>query len=445
MEPIKVLRQTYADLIVEANAIFDLATNEKRLLSDKEKTRDDEITDELERVKADMQRAEAHMARQRQMPAVIGGLETGGERAAAPKAGKDLAKFSNLGDMLMAVRQAGEPHGYIDPRLSAGPTGMNESVGTEGGFLVQQDFIGQLMTNVYEMGQISSRIRRIPVGPNSNGIKAWGLDETSRVNGSRWGGVQSFWTGEAALKTASMPKFKRLSMELDKLTGLCYVTDELLQDSVALESIITQAFRDEFTFKIEDSIVNGTGSGQPLGILNSGAVVSVAKTASQPIGINGANIMAMWTRLNPRSRQTAVWLINPDAETTLWQLYNPVTNVAGTENVGGIALPTGLFTAPGAPGGGTGGSLLGRPVIPCEYCATLGTVGDIILFDPDQYLAIDKGPMQTASSIHVRFIYDESVYRFVYRYNGMPLQYSAMTPYKGSVTTSPYITLATRP
>ena len=44
----------------------------------------------------------------------------------------------------------------------------------------------------------------------------------------------------------------------------------------------------------------------------------------------------------------------------------------------------------------------------------------------------------------MRFIYDETCFRFVYRYNGQPIPYSPLTPYKGSATQSPFIVLAQR-
>jgi len=50
-------------------------------------------------------------------------------------------------------------------------------------------------------------------------------------------------------------------MELEKLTAFAKRRDELLNDSVALEAWLNYAFSEEFVFKIEDAIVNGTGSG----------------------------------------------------------------------------------------------------------------------------------------------------------------------------------------
>jgi len=70
-------------------------------------------------------------------------------------------------------------------------------------------------------------------------------------------------------------------------------------------------------------------------------------------------------------------------------------------------------------------------------------VGDIVLANLDQYLLIDK-PMQSAMSIHVQFLTDQTVFRFVYRVDGQPAVHSALTPYKGSNTRSPFVALATR-
>ena len=90
------------------------------------------------------------------------------------------------------------------------------------------------------------------------------------------------------------------------------------------------------------------------------------------------------------------------------------------------------------------GTLFGRPVVPIEQCSAAGEVGDIILADIGQYLLIDKGGIKSASSIHVRFLYDENVFRFIYRVDGKPIWTKPLTPYKGSATVSPFVTLAKR-
>ncbi len=91
-------------------------------------------------------------------------------------------------------------------------------------------------------------------------------------------------------------------------------------------------------------------------------------------------------------------------------------------------------------------TLFGIPLLYMEQCQALGTAGDLILMDPSTYLISDKANVgiQSDVSIHVRFVYDESVFRFVYRCDGQPEYASAITPFKGSDTESPYICIATR-
>jgi HK97 family phage major capsid protein len=88
--------------------------------------------------------------------------------------------------------------------------------------------------------------------------------------------------------------------------------------------------------------------------------------------------------------------------------------------------------------------LLGRDVIPTEHNATLGTVNDIVLADLSQYIMIDKGAPKQDSSMHVRFINDEMTFRTTYRVDGQPWWNKALTPFAGSNTQSPFITLAVR-
>jgi HK97 family phage major capsid protein len=91
------------------------------------------------------------------------------------------------------------------------------------------------------------------------------------------------------------------------------------------------------------------------------------------------------------------------------------------------------------------GTLFGRPVLEIEQTATLGTVGDVVLADLSQYLMIEKGGMESASSIHVKFTTDETAFRFVMRVDGQPAWNQYLTPASGSTNyLSPFIALATR-
>ena len=359
-------------------------------------------------------------------------------RTIRPEGAETRDRFSSFGEQLAAVMRAGMPAAHVDPRLlRAAASGLNETVPSDGGFLVQQDFSQELLQDVFQTGILASRCRRIPISGNSNGTKINGVDETSRAS-TRWGGIVGYWASEAEEKTKSKPKFRQIELNLRKLIGLCYATDEMMQDAAQLESIIKQGFTDEFGFLTDDAIVNGTGAGQPLGILNAGSLVTVAAEAGQGAAtILAENVEKMWSRMFARSLPRAEWFINQNTYPQLFQMSHSV----GTGGIPVFLPPGGLSTAPY-------GALFGRPVTPIEQCASLGTVGDIIFADlADGYVLGEKGGIQSDMSIHVRFIYDEQVFRFVLRIDGQPVRATALTPYKGGATytQSHFIALATRP
>lgn len=403
------------------------------------------------------------------------GRVTGANASAARDAGEAEALeakkdqgFKGFGQFLQSVASAAyHPHA-TDKRLKwvgdkqslAVASGMSESVPSDGGFLVQYDFISEILRRMYSIGQIAARIRTIEIGANANGIKIPAIDETSRATGSRWGGVQAYWQAEASSATASKPKLRLMELDLKKIIGLVYATDELLQDAAALESIINQALPEELSFVREDSIINGTGAGQPQGLLNATALITVAKeTGQQAATIVFENVQKMWARMYAPSRRNAIWLVDQSVEPQLNSMAInvgtgglPVYMPPGTFASGLVGSPATANTGAGAGGGlggeagtfNTSGTLLGRPVFTYEYGAALGSVGDIMLIDPTQYVGITKGGINAAQSMHVKFLTDEMTYRFTYRFDGQPIWHAALTPKSGSSTWSPYITLAAR-
>ena len=347
---------------------------------------------------------------------------------------KEGKPYKSFGEFLIDVVAASAEGAGANKKLKAiKATGMSEGIAADGGFLVQTDFSSELLKRTYEFGELLNRIRKIPISGNANGLKINGLNETSRAS-TRWGGIVGYWLSEAGVKTASAPEFRQIALDLKKVVALCYATDELLQDATALESLITQGCSEELQFQVEDKIYNGLGAGTPLGIMAGPCLVQVNKETGQTAKtIVSENIVKMWSRMWAKSRNNAVWLINQDTEPQL----NLMNMSVGTGGLPTYLPPGGLSSSPYA-------TLMGKPVIPIEYAATLGTMGDIMLADLSQYIGIDKGGVQSASSIHVKFLYDESVFRFVYRFDGQPMWNSALTPYKGTDTLSPFVVLKVR-
>jgi HK97 family phage major capsid protein len=345
--------------------------------------------------------------------------------------------FVSLAEQCAAVKAFEVSRGgHTDDRLRRlaikGGTGASENVPSEGGYLLEPTLVAEVLKPMHESGPFTRFVRRLPVGANSNYGWINGVDETSRATGSRWGGIRGYRVGEGATITASKPKFRRINWELKKYAVLVYGTDELLADASQFSEVVRVGAAEELAFMANDDILNGIGASGALGILTTSAYVEVSGETNQTAAtIVSENLSKMWARLDSRAKGNAVWFINTDC--------NPQLDLLSI-NAGTAALEPRFVNY------GNDGimRIKGRPVIESEFNATLGTVGDILLADMSQYLWWEKGGVQAASSIHLQFLTDEEVFRFVYRCDGAPSISSPLTPYKGSNTVSPFVVLATR-
>ena len=433
MKTIGQYKEDVKNLMKKSTDIDAKATAENRELAEAELALKNEILDTVEDLNKIVSTLERQDRINTSLSATAGAVTV--QRNTTARTAEDKERFGSFGQQMAAVMNASRPGGQIDPRLyNAAASGLSETVPSDGGFLVQQDFAAEILQETFATGILASKCRRIPISGNSNSLKINGIDETSRAS-TRYGGIVGYWEDEADLKTKSKPKFRKIELNLKKLIGLCYATDELLQDASALEGVIRQGFISEFGFLLDDAIINGTGAGQPLGILNSGCLVSVTKEVGQKADtVVTENVIKMYSRMFPTSLARAEWYINANI---IPQLFTMSLSI-GT---GGIPV----FMPAGGISGQPYNTLFGRPVIAIEQAATLGDAGDIIFADlAGGYILAEKGGIQSDMSIHVRFIYDESVFRFVLRVDGQPVRAAALTPYKGSDTLSHFVVTAAR-
>ena len=202
--------------------------------------------------------------------------------------------------------------------------------------------------------------------------------------------------------------------------------------------VVTELVPKAMTFSIEDELINANGGTNMVGVLNSRCVVEQAKETGQTLKtIVYENIIKMDARQVASSVGNSVWFINQNCKPSLAVMSLAV----GT---GGVPV----YLPAGGAASSPFGTLYGRPVIPIEHCATVGTVGDIILADMSQMLYATKGGVRTAQSIHVKFAEGETAFRFMIRHDSKPWWTSALTPAKsaggGADTQSPFVTLAVR-
>ena len=458
---IEQLKARLTELHEIANGIQAKADAEKRDLKVDEQTELEAVMAEFDQVENDIKRRERIVAQEQRLAspqpravapnAVASSTPTAAPANAAPSNGLPNSRissheerarwgFQNMGEFCASVRRAVTNPSNIDQRLlqnAALGTYGSEAAGADGGFAVPPEWRSEIMRMVMGEDSILSRTDRQSVSGNSI---TFPVDETTAWQST--GGIQTYWDSEAATITQSKPQLKDLTIKLNRLTALVPVTEELLEDAPAMAGYVTSKAGEKMAFKVNDAIINGTGVGMPLGILNAPCKVQVSKVGSQTAAtFHADNAVAMMARMPAQSFANSVWLINQDVVPQIMKLGFVVTSASSTTGVGAGALylpPNGLANT------STYGSLLGRPIIVTEACATLGTAGDVILADLSKYLSVVKGAIKTDTSIHLWFDQNVMAFRFVMRMNGQPWLSSAIARKNGSNTLSHFITLETR-
>lgn len=312
---------------------------------------------------------------------------------------------------------------------------LNTADFSDGGALVLPEFSPEIMRMLYESESLWGRTRQYTVAGNS--MKFPRLRDTNRADGTRHGGVLGYWMGEADAITETKVAFDTTDLSLNKLAIAVFLTEEMLSDSgYAIEQFVTEVCQAEIDYQLDKSLIRGNGVGKPLGILSSPARVTVTKESGQEADtIVADNILNMWSRrLSSGAGADLVWLVNQDIEPQLGKLTIATGSYSGQVTY----LPPGGFAdRPYA-------TMMGRPVIPCEHCSTLGDEGDIILCDFKTYLSINKGQVNQLASPHVQFLRDLLCLKFTFRVNGRPAYNSPVTTEQSAATRSSFITLQTR-
>jgi len=300
----------------------------------------------------------------------------------------------------------------------------------EGGFLIPEGFLRELLTiDPFAIQEdTGARTRSIPMASPSVQIPVRvDKDHSNSVTG----GFRMYRNAEANTVLSSLSKYEKVTLQVNDMMGLAYASDRMLEDSpMSMAAIIQAGFTAEYRSKLNYERLWGTGEGEYLGYVNSPCKITVDKEGSQAAAtIQGLNLIKMKQRAWNYAQ--CVWMATHSAMVQLYQAH-----ISGTN--------TDYFLH--HPGNGTDSpdTLLGRPVIYDENMKALGTEGDIILVNWGEYLEGVKGQGTFASSIHVRFLTNETCYKFTLRNDGAPWWRTALTPKQGGNTLSPIVTLQTR-
>lgn len=335
----------------------------------------------------------------------------------------------------------GEP---VEQSFAAAVTrALNEtSTGPNGGYLLAPEFAGFVWDKAREVDGPLSRCFFLTT--RSQQFDLPGFNESSRVTGSRWGGVRAHWEGgdyNDMSPYASLPSAAKIQFIPQRVTVYSEpISNDILDDSELVGPFLSYAASREIRFAVVHAMLHGTGHRRPLGVIKAPSTITVTRAGAGDIAVSDVN--TMWSKLHGPCRRNAVWLTSED---TLLKLDATATTAGWPSN---IYLPQGV-------GGNPYPLLKGRPVLPCEQCSALGAPGDLILGDWIQYglcaRSVDGAPefgvelasyVESRSSSHVHFSTDSTVFRWKLRVDGKPLWAKPMTIADNSQTVGPFCILS---
>jgi HK97 family phage major capsid protein len=432
----------------QANGIYAKAEDEHRALTDEESGQIRTIFQEFESVEARLAMLEnkANQELEEQAPSRGQGRKTtpdvlpsrttvapSATAAAAARAGVVFAAGTkDFSAKLFAQPRAAAPELKVDDYFNALATrtfvpGMisnataTEGVGVDGGFDVPTVWYRGVIDQAMQASEFAQRCRVFPA--ESNNLIIPMLDTRNRSQGVA--GLLANWAAEAEQQAPQVMKWIQREMKLKKTFILSEASTELVEDGINYSAQLSEAMSLTTAQTLDAAILNGTGVGMPLGILNSPSAIEIAKEASQPADtIVWANLVKMYARLSPAAQKRAVWFVTPDALPSLMAVKVPDTDSP--------ALLSGGFNDAGT--GAPAMTIFGRPVVMTEIAAQIGDRGDIVLADMSQYGLLVKRAARMENSNAPGFDRDVVSFRMIMRVDGIALWPSAITPYNGGAT-----------
>ena len=180
---------------------------------------------------------------------------------------------------------------------------LSEGVDADGGFLVPEDFERDIVSALDEENVIRSLAKVITT-------------QHERKIPIATGHSTAQWTAENAAYTESNPSFGQKQIDAFKLTDLCRVSVELLQDSAFdIEDYLMKEFARAFGIAEEEAFCVGTGTNRPTGIFTAkGGTVGV--TAASATAITVDEVISLVYALKSPYRRNAKFLMH-DATVSL--------------------------------------------------------------------------------------------------------------------------------
>lgn len=307
----------------------------------------------------------------------------------------------------------------FDPRLRF-EAALNEGTGSAGGYMVPQPMAAAILDSALHQEIIRPRCTVVPMTSRTILVPAWdGTDQSSGLYG-----MSFTWVSELPTITPGSATARAIELTAHTAVNVIPVSIEIEMDAPTLG--LESAMATNYAESADHAFLRGTGAGQPLGILNSGARIAVSKEGGQAGGtVVTENLLNMFSRAV--APQTAVWIISPSVIPQLMSLtIAPFSSLPMTTQAADGSL-----------------TMLSRPVLISSQLPTLGSEGDVLLASLSWYYVGLRAELLLEKSRDAGFLSNSTYWRMLCRLDGQPKVDAPLTG-RDVRTYSPFVVLATR-
>ncbi len=175
---------------------------------------------------------------------------------------------------------------------------LQEGVDADGGYLVPEEYDTRLIEALEE----ENIFRKLGHTITTSGERKINIAATKPA---------AAWIDEGEELTWGDAKFAQINLDAHKLHVAVKVTEELLYDNAfGLEKYILRQFAKALANAEEDAFLNGTGVGQPLGLLASEGGAEIGVTAASATDITADELIDLVYSLKRPYRKNAKFICN---------------------------------------------------------------------------------------------------------------------------------------
>lgn len=321
-------------------------------------------------------------------------------------------------------------------KRTVGDPSQNVGELESGGALVPTEYSETMLERISTRLDLMNSATIIPMATNA--IKIPFLEGFDESQCDVAGGVVAYWKGEEKQYAASKWEVGTVGLTLSKLTGLAFMTAEIMKwSAISVEPLLYRAFEQAFIKALTRGIIRGTGVDMPLGILDTGAngTLTVSqKDGQDPDTVVLDNILQMYAQFYGDIGD-GTWYANRMLLPQLVKLNQEVGT--GGSNV---------FLMDSQIQNSLSWVLLGMRLVFCDQMSAAGDLGDIGLMNMKEYLVGQPtgqvGP-DVSQSIHLKFDFDQTCFKFTSWYDGQPWWPETFKPPYGDEL-SPFVLVEAR-